>query len=54
MRFFLVAFLLLLAPLLGMPAPATAQTPEEDRGYLQGLLEDNLSGAGRDVRITGS
>ncbi|MFY9239537.1 MAG: translocation/assembly module TamB domain-containing protein [Roseovarius sp.] len=25
----------------------------EDRGYLQGLLEDNLSGAGRDVRIVG-
>ncbi|MGR3506268.1 MAG: translocation/assembly module TamB domain-containing protein [Paracoccaceae bacterium] len=53
MRNILIAFLLLLAPFLGIPAPATAQTAEEDRGYLQGLLEDNLSGAGRDVRITG-
>jgi len=33
--------------------PLLAQTPEQDRGYLQALLEDNLSGAGRDVRIIG-
>ncbi len=26
---------------------------DDDRGFLQALLEDNLSGAGRDVRITG-
>lgn len=32
---------------------AVAQTPEEDRSYLQGLLEDSLSGAGRAVTITG-
>lgn len=34
-------------------APIVAQTPDADRGYLQALLEDNLSGAGRDVRIVG-
>jgi len=53
MRYVLLALLLLLAPLLSSAAPVSAQTAEEDRGYLQGLLEDNLSGAGRDVRITG-
>lgn len=34
-------------------APLLAQSDAEDRGYLQALLEDNLSGAGRDVRILG-
>ncbi|KMK66177.1 translocation/assembly module TamB domain-containing protein [Puniceibacterium sp. IMCC21224] len=34
-------------------APIVAQTEDEDRGYLQALLEDNLSGAGRDIRIKG-
>lgn len=43
---FLLALTCLMTPLL-------AQTPEQDRGYLQGLLEDNLSGAGREVRIIG-
>ena len=38
---------------LFLPVAAMAQTAEEDRGYLQGLLEDNLSGAGRVVRIVG-
>lgn len=30
-----------------------APTAQDDRGYLQALLEDNLSGAGRQVRIFG-
>ena len=34
-----------------MATPAAAQ--DDDRGYLTALLEDNLSGAGRDVTITG-
>lgn len=51
MRRFL--YTLLLLPLLGLFAPAFAQTAEEDRGYIQGLLEDNLSSVGRDVRIVG-
>lgn len=36
-----------------LAATLFAQTPDEDRGYLQALLEDNLSGVGRDVRIVG-
>ena len=51
MRAFL--FTLLLLPLLGLFTLAQAQTTEEDRGYIQGLLEDNLSSVGRDVRIVG-
>ncbi len=53
MRGFLLFLLLSLAALT---APAQAQTEAEtarDRGFLQGLLEDNLSGAGREVRIEG-
>lgn len=42
-----------LALALAFSQPATAQTPEEDRSFLQGLIEDNLSGTGRDVRIVG-
>lgn len=34
-----------------LPMPALAQT--DDRGYLTALLEDNLSGAGRQVVVTG-
>ncbi|WP_439153834.1 translocation/assembly module TamB domain-containing protein [Yoonia sp.] len=45
--------LLLITALLVAPFAAMGQTPEEDRGYLQGLIEDNLSGAGRIVTITG-
>jgi translocation and assembly module TamB len=51
MRVFLCTLLLL--PLLALSTPASAQTTEEDRGYIQGLLEDNLSSVGRDVRIVG-
>lgn len=53
---------ILALPLAQAPAPVWAQTaptlsadntPEEDRGFLTAFLEDNLSGAGRQVRITG-
>lgn len=43
------AFLLCLT----MPFAAVAQQADEDVGYLAGLLQDALSGAGRDVRIRG-
>lgn len=44
---------LLLVPLLAWVSPAAAQTTEADRGYIQALLEDNLSSVGREVRIVG-
>ncbi|MCK8465164.1 translocation/assembly module TamB domain-containing protein [Aliiroseovarius sp. S1339] len=34
-------------------AHAQSDTEQDDRGYLQALLEDNLSGVGRDIRIIG-
>lgn len=64
----LALLLLLLTPLAAtaqdatLPdAPATVQTPaeptaeqtERDRSYLTGLIEDNLSGAGRTIRLEG-
>ena len=54
-RHFLLRLVILLPLWLayGLALPAVAQTESEDRGYLQGLLEDNLSGVGREVRITG-
>ncbi|WP_372840061.1 translocation/assembly module TamB domain-containing protein [Phaeovulum sp.] len=53
MRRLLLSLLLSLAA-LGTPAQAqTDAETERDRGFLQALLEDNLSGAGRDVRIEG-
>jgi translocation and assembly module TamB len=36
-----------------LPFSAVAQNSDEDVGYLAGLLQDALSGAGRDVRIRG-
>lgn len=36
-----------------LAAPLHAQEEEDGRGFLQSLIEDNLSGAGREVRITG-
>jgi translocation and assembly module TamB len=43
--------LLSLAISASLVAPAAAQ--DDDRGYLTALLEDNLSGVGREVTITG-
>ncbi|WP_296425548.1 translocation/assembly module TamB domain-containing protein [Yoonia sp.] len=49
MRHFLLIFALLIAPVA-----ALAQSQEEqDKGYLAQLIEDNLSGAGRQVNIIG-
>ncbi|WP_045393377.1 translocation/assembly module TamB domain-containing protein [Falsirhodobacter sp. alg1] len=48
MRIFLVLILTIL------PFGAMAQdTAEEDRGWLEGIIEDNLSSPGRDVNIVG-
>lgn len=47
---------LLLPALCALPLaalPATAHAQQDDRSYLTALLEDNLSGAGRKVTITG-
>lgn len=44
---------LLLCLLLLLPAGLAAQTDDSDRGFVQGLLEDALSGPGREVRIVG-
>ncbi len=41
----------ILCTLLLLPITAAAQ--DDDRGFLQGLIEDNLSSAGREVRIEG-
>lgn len=35
------------------PLCLVAQSTEDDRGYIQGLLEDNLSGPGQTVRLEG-
>ncbi|MDA7430947.1 translocation/assembly module TamB domain-containing protein [Primorskyibacter aestuariivivens] len=43
---------LLLAVML-WPIHLVAQSAEDDRGYIQGLLEDNLSGPGQTVRLEG-
>lgn len=43
--------LLAILALVLMPLALAAQ--EDDRGFLTGLIEDNLSGAGRQVRIEG-
>ena len=57
MRVMTIRFLCLAALALGLAStPARAQDDDGDRegrGYLQSLIEDNLSVAGRDVRITG-
>lgn len=39
--------------LMLLAAPLHAQEDEDGRGFLQSLIEDNLSVAGREVRITG-
>jgi translocation and assembly module TamB len=38
---------------LALALPGFAQDEDADRGFLQGLIEDSLSGAGREVRIEG-
>lgn len=38
---------------LALPLPAVVHAQEDDRSYLTAFLEDNLSGAGRKVTITG-
>lgn len=44
----------LLAFAVGLISPAAAQEADEaDRGFIQRLLEENLSGVGREVRMTG-
>ncbi|PUB17364.1 translocation/assembly module TamB domain-containing protein [Yoonia sediminilitoris] len=45
--------LLCLLALLLTPFAALAQSQEEDKGYITTLIEDNLSGAGREVNIIG-
>ena len=47
MRWFVLCLLLLL------PVGLAAQSEDSDRGFIQGLLEDALSGTGREVRIEG-
>lgn len=49
MRLFCVLLWLCLLPF----AALAQETSNEDRDFLTGLLEDNLSGAGREVRVTG-
>ncbi len=49
LAFYIVAIFAMVLPFVD----ANAQSAEDDRGYLQAFLEDNLSDAGRQVRITG-
>ncbi len=44
---------LALAAALVLPLPALAQDEERDRGFIAGLIEDNLSSPGLQVRIDG-
>ncbi|PPB82675.1 translocation and assembly module TamB [Albidovulum inexpectatum] len=44
---------LLVALLILVLTPLALAAQEDDRGFLTGLIEDNLSGAGRQVRIEG-
>lgn len=46
-------FISALLVLLWWPLASFAQDSDDDPGYLAGLLQDALSGAGRDVRIQG-
>lgn len=39
--------------LMVLPFAAMAQTAEEDRGWLEGIIEDNLSSSGRQVNVVG-
>ncbi len=51
MRRFLTLALVCIVPLAALAQDAA--TTERDRSYLTGLIEDNLSGAGRSVRLDG-
>lgn len=51
MTYLIRVFTLLMA--LCLPVALSAQDNESDRGFIQGLLEDALSGEGRSVRIEG-
>ena len=42
-----------LAIVVAFSVPLHAQTSDEDRGYLAGLLESSLGGEGREVTIRG-
>lgn len=53
MRFLLTRLLCLSALALTLVAGPVHAQDEDGRGYLQSLIEDNLSGAGREVRISG-
>ncbi|MCL3881411.1 translocation/assembly module TamB domain-containing protein [Marivita sp. GX14005] len=46
-------FILIFLALFWLPVAAVAQEDDDGPGYLAGLLQDALSGAGRDVRIRG-
>lgn len=54
MRFLgiILALICWIAP-MGVSAQNTADDTDDERGYLQAFLEDNLSSAGREVRIIG-
>lgn len=43
----------LLAAAISLALPVLAQESEDDRGFLTGYIEENLSGAGREVRLEG-
>ncbi|MCK0143497.1 translocation/assembly module TamB domain-containing protein [Aliiroseovarius sp. F20344] len=51
-RVFFALIVLVLLPVATL-AQSASPTSEDDRGYLQAFLEDNLSDTGRDIRITG-
>lgn len=48
-----MAATLLIALLAGLPAAQAQSQEERDRSFIVALLEDNLSDAGRDIRIEG-
>lgn len=54
MRFFLLLFCVVLTLGLGWAGPGGAQdSAEDDQSFLERWLQDTLSGAGRDITITG-
>lgn len=53
LRAYLAAAVLALMLALSTAALSQDTTSKADRGFLQGLIEDNLSGIGREVRLVG-